>query len=209
MTSFMKFLDVTNDTKNLYTLKENEKCVFFILNRSGAITFELAGRGAEAHIFAFFVGRNNDKGTLAITQKHTAPETTSHALAKSVLFDASEYAYEGLIAIGKQADRSDASQESRALLCSPLAQASSKPSLEILANDVLCRHAATASPLNAEALFFAESRGLSGAQAEQLLILGFFRSSLDEMKKYVTPQDNESIMNLESRIEEAIAVKLS
>lgn len=205
----MKYYDITTDKQTTYRLESNEKIVFFLLNRSGAITFELAGRGAEAHIFAFFVGRGDAKGTLAITQKHIAPETTSHALAKSALFDASEYAYEGLIAIGKQADRSDASQESRTLLCSPLAQASSKPSLEILANDVKCRHAATASPLNAEALFFARSRGLSGAQAKRLLILGFFRSSLDEMKKYVTSQDNERIMNLESRIEEAIAVKLS
>src|SRR3990167_6908396 len=124
----MQFRDISQDKKTIYTLKENEQCVFFLLNRSGAITFELAGRGAEAHIFSFFVGRNDAKGTLAITQKHAAPQTTSHVLAKSVLFDASEYIYEGLIAIDKQADRSDASQESRALLCSPLAQASSKPS---------------------------------------------------------------------------------
>lgn len=179
----MKFLDITNDTKNTYTLKENEKCVFSMLNRSGAITFELAGRGAEAYIFAFFVGRGDAKGMLAITQRHIAPETTSHALAKSVLFDASEYAYEGLIAIGKQADRSDASQESRTLLLSPLAQASSKPSLEILANDVLCRHAATASPLNAEALFFAESRGLSRAQAEHLLIQGFINEAVEKIER--------------------------
>lgn len=179
----MIFRNITTDKQTTYRLESNEKIVFSMLNRSGAITFELAGRGAEAHIFAFFIGRNDDKGTLAITQKHTAPETTSHALAKSVLFDASEYAYEGLIAIGKQADRSDASQESRSLLCSPLARASSKPSLEILANDVLCRHAATASPINSEALFFAESRGLSGAQAEQLLIQGFIDEAVEKIER--------------------------
>ncbi|MEK9151379.1 MAG: SufD family Fe-S cluster assembly protein [Patescibacteria group bacterium] len=179
----MKYYDITTDKQTIYRLESNEKVVFFMLNRSGAITFELAGRGAEAHIFAFFVGRNDDKGTLAITQKHIAPETTSHALAKSVLFDASEYAYEGLIAIDKQANRSDASQESRTLLLSPLAQASSKPSLEILANDVKCRHAATASPLNADALFFAQSRGLSGAQAEQLLIQGFIDEAVEKIEK--------------------------
>ncbi len=177
----MKLLDITNDTQDTYTLGENERRVFFMLNRSGAITFELAEKGAEAHIFSFFIGKDDAKGTLAITQKHSAPQTISHTLTKSVLFDTSEYIYEGLIAIDKQADRSDASQESRALLCSPLAQASSKPSLEILANDVKCRHAATASPINSEALFFARSRGLSETQAQQLLIRGFFNEAIEKM----------------------------
>ncbi|MFZ2299716.1 MAG: SufD family Fe-S cluster assembly protein [Candidatus Moraniibacteriota bacterium] len=179
----MIFRNITTDKQTTYRLESNEKIVFFMLNRSGAITFELAGKGAEAHIFSFFIGRKDDKGTLAITQRHSAPQTTSHALAKSVLFDASEYIYEGLIAIGKQADWSDASQESRALLCSPLTQASSQPSLEILANDVKCRHAATASPLNQESLFFAESRGLSSSQAEHLLIQGFIDEAVEKIKK--------------------------
>lgn len=178
----MQLKDISQNKRTVYTLKENEQCVFFLLNRSGAITFELAGRGAKAHIFAFFIGRNDDKGMLTITQKHTAPQTTSHALAKSVLFDTSEYAYEGLIRIEEGADQSDASQESRSLLCSPLAQASSKPSLEILANDVLCRHAATASPLNSDSLFFAESRGLSRTQAERLLIQGFIDEAVEKIE---------------------------
>lgn len=178
----MKFLDITHDTLDTYTLRENEQCVFFMLNRSGTVTFELQGRGAEAHIFSFFVGKDDAQGKLTLTQKHSAPQTTSHALAKSVLFDASQFAYEGLIAIDKEANRSDASQESRALLLSPLAQASSKPSLEILANDVKCRHAATASPLSQEALFFAEARGLSPAQAKALLVEGFFFDAFSQME---------------------------
>lgn len=177
----MKLLDITNDTQNTYTLGENERSSFFMLNRSGKITFDLAARGAEAHIFSFFIGKNETKGVLAITQKHSAPQTTSHALAKSVLFDTSEYTYEGLIAIANGADQSDASQECRALILSPSARAIAKPALEILADDVRCRHAATASPLNPEALFFAKSRGLSETQAEQLLIRGFFNEAIEKM----------------------------
>ena len=57
-----------------------------------------------------------------------------------------------------------------------------EPTLEILANDVLCRHAATTAPLNQEALFFAKSRGLSKAQAATLLINGFFNEALLKME---------------------------
>ena len=178
----MIFKDISNETQNLYRLGTNEKRVFFLLNRSGEITFELAGAGAEAHIFSFFIGRNADKGTLKLFQRHLAPRTTSHALIKSVLSDEAEDAYEGLIFIDKQAIQSDASQESRAILLSPLARASLKPTLEILADDVRCRHAATASPLSPESLFFAQARGLSSNQASRMLVMGFFNDALLKME---------------------------
>ncbi|OGI14518.1 MAG: hypothetical protein A3E38_01885 [Candidatus Moranbacteria bacterium RIFCSPHIGHO2_12_FULL_54_9] len=181
MRKTMIFKDITTDTENTYTLKENERCLFFMLNRSGEIRFELAGSGAEAHIFAFFIGKGADAATLKTSQIHSAPRTLSQALIKSVLFDAAVFTYDGLIHIEKNAPQTDASQESRALLLSPRAQAFAKPTLEILANDVKCRHAATVSPLDAEQLFFAQSRGLSHQQAEQLLIRGFFKDALEKM----------------------------
>lgn len=179
----MLLKDISNEIQNLYRLKENERVVFFMLNRSGEITFELASAGAEAHIFSFFVAKNTDKSSLKILQRHLAPNTSSHALIKSVLSDEAEGAYEGLIFMDKQAVRGDASQESRAILLSSHAKASMKPTLEILADDVRCRHAATASPLSPEALFFAQSRGLSKAQAKYLLIHGFFNEAIEKMEK--------------------------
>jgi Fe-S cluster assembly protein SufD len=177
----MKFIDISQDKKNLYTLKSNEKAVFFMFNRNGEITFELAGAGAEAHIFSFFIGKKDNKGALNIMQKHIAPQTTSHALIKSVLFDKSEYNFSGLIAVNKQAKQSDASQESRAIILSPFASISAKPALEILTDDVKCRHSATASNLNPETFFFANSRGLSKKQSITLLVNGFFNDSIEKM----------------------------
>jgi Fe-S cluster assembly scaffold protein SufB len=177
----MKFKDISQDKKNLYILKKNEQCVFYMLNRNGKITFELAGENAEAHIFSFFIGKKTDKGALVITQKHIAPQTTSRALIKSVLFDESEYNFSGLIAVNKQAKQSDTSQESRTLLLSHFASASAKPSLEILTDDVKCKHSATVSSLNPETLFFARSRGLSETQATKLLINGFFNDAIEKM----------------------------
>lgn len=191
----MKYLDISQDNKTTYVLKENEKCVFFIFNRSGEVSFDLTGIGAEAHIFSFFIGKDTDKHTLHIKQNHFAPKTVSHMLIKSIASDEALCTYEGTIFIDKNAIGSDASQESRALLLSPDALVSMKPSLEILADDVKCHHRATASPLNAEALFFAKTRGLSPAQAKKLLITGFIKSSLDEIKKLVSSDDYERIIN--------------
>lgn len=178
----MQFKDISQEKKTLYTLKENEKCVFFLFNRSGEITFKLAGINAEVHIFAFFIGKGVEKYSLQIIQNHRAPKTTSHTLIKSIVSDEAICAYEGTISIDKQSSKSDASQESRAILLSSDALVSMKPTLEILANDVICNHKATASPLNKETLFFAEARGLSCVQAEKLLLSGFWNDALEKIE---------------------------
>lgn len=178
----MRFKNISQDTTTHYTLVENEQCVFFLFNRSDEITFELAGARAEAHIFAFFIGQDTDTLTIIINQHHTAPRTVSHTLIKSALSHASTLTYNGLIHIGKNAKESNTSQESRAMLLSPDAKISVEPTLEILANDVLCRHAATTAPLNQEALFFAESRGLTKNQSAALLIDGFFNEAVIKME---------------------------
>jgi Fe-S cluster assembly protein SufD len=177
----MVFRDISTEKQTTYRLGANEKAVFFMLNRSGNLVFELAGTGAEAHIFALFTGKGADKAGLAITQRHLAPKTISHALIKSALSDQASFVYDGLIRIEQGAVSSDASQECRTLLLSPDATSSTKPALEILVDDVSCRHAATTSSIDAEQLFFAQSRGLSKAQATELLVHGFFKDILDRM----------------------------
>ena len=182
--------DISTETESLYTLAENEKAVFFLLNRSGDITFDLSGPGSAAHIFAFFLGKDTDKETLRITQKHSARNTTSHASVKTALFGQSEFTYEGMIHIEKSGRGSKASQEGRALLASPDTKAFFRPSLEILPEDVECRHAATVSPLNQEAIYFLKSRGLTEQQAKRILIEGFFKYDIEKIESLGVSTEN-------------------
>lgn len=178
----MQFLDISYDKQTTYRLKAGEERVFFALNRDGEITIELAEAGATAHVFAFFAGKGEEKRALNIIQKHLAPHTASHALVKAVLRDQATLHYNGTIRIEKKAVGSDTSQESRSLLLSKEASASTKPSLEILADDVACRHAATVSPLNESMLFYAKSRGLSEEAARTLLVQGFFGEAIEKIQ---------------------------
>ena len=55
--------------------------------------------------------------------------------------------------------------------------------LEILTNDVVrCGHGATAGALSDEELFYAMSRGFDRDAAQQLLVHGFFRRVINELK---------------------------
>ena len=175
---FMLFTDITNDTKTTYSLKADEKRVFFLLNRSGDITFKLSAPGAEARIYALYTGENEDQYALRITQRHSAPRTKSNALVKSVLDDSSSFSYRGTIRIEKKAAGTVATQENRNLLLSSTASVESNPMLEILNQEVVCHHAAVTSAPREEQLFALASRGIPKAIAIRLIAEGFQKDIL-------------------------------
>lgn len=193
----MQFRDITPDTETLYTLEENEKVVFFMLNRDGEITVDLAGPGAEAHVFALFVEKDAEKN-LSLTQRHSARDTSSHATVRSVIGEAGAVNYAGLIRIEENAVRSDASQESRALLLASGAKHSTRPSLEILPKDVVCHHKASATPLNKDSLFYLESRGLNRKDTTAVLVNGFLSATFEAMRDLDV--DGEALAILEQGV---------
>jgi Fe-S cluster assembly protein SufD len=111
-------------------------------------------------------------------QLHDAPHTNSDLLFKGALRDRSRSAFSGLIKVAKRAQRTDAYQKNRNLLLSPEARADSLPNLEIEANDVRCSHGATIGQADELQIFYLMSRGLTRAEAEQLLVNGFFEEVL-------------------------------
>jgi Fe-S cluster assembly protein SufD len=54
------------------------------------------------------------------------------------------------------------------------ARADSIPGLEILADDVRCTHGATVGQLDEEQIFYVLSRGVPRAEAEKVVVDGFF-----------------------------------
>ena len=61
--------------------------------------------------------------------------------------------------------KTDAVQNNRNLLLSKDALVSSTPQLEILADDVKCKHGSTTGQLDAAAVFYLRSRGIGEAEA--------------------------------------------
>jgi Fe-S cluster assembly protein SufD len=56
-----------------------------------------------------------------------------------------------------------------------------KPQLEIWADDVKCSHGTTTGQLSDEALFYMQSRGISKATAQTLLLLAFVQQVIDKL----------------------------
>jgi Fe-S cluster assembly protein SufD len=75
----------------------------------------------------------------------------------------------------------NASQLNRNLLLSPKARVDTKPQLEITADQVKCAHGATVSQLEADDIFYLQSRGINEASARELLLDAFAAEILDRL----------------------------
>ena len=162
---------------------------------------DLAGPGAQSRVTGAYFADGEQHIDYDTFQEHMAPATTSDFAFKGALRDTATAVWRGMIRVEKEAQQTDAYQESRALMLSPDAHAVPIPGLEILANDVRCTHGATVGRVDRDELFYAMARGLSRAEAERLIIRGFFQDILDRIE--LEPVREAVAAALEARIPQA------
>jgi Fe-S cluster assembly protein SufD len=162
---------------------------------------DLAGEGAESRVTGAYFADGEQHLDYDTFQEHIAPNTTSDFAFKGALRDTATAVWRGMIRVEKDAQKTNAYQENRSLMLSPDAHAVPIPGLEILANDVRCTHGATVGRVDRDELFYAMARGLSQAEAERLIIRGFFQDILDRIE--LEPVREAVASALESRIPHA------
>ena len=139
----------------------------------------LAARHTQASVNVINLLGGTQQGDVTADMIHTSPHGRSQQLVRSVLTARARCAFQGTIRVAPGAQKTEARQNSKALLLSPHAEMNSKPELEILADDVSCSHGATTGSLDAHSLYYLRARGLSEAQARLLLVRGFVDEVLD------------------------------
>jgi Fe-S cluster assembly protein SufD len=134
----------------------------------------LGGSGAESDQLAVYFGDGHQMLDFRTLQDHAAPRTRSDLLFKGAVEDAARSVYSGLIRIRPEAQHAGAFQTNRNLVLTEGAEARSVPNLEIEADDVRCSHASTVGPIDDDQLYYLATRGVPPAEAERLIVLGFF-----------------------------------
>jgi Fe-S cluster assembly protein SufD len=143
---------------------------------------QLSAPGAHSEMLALTVAHGAQEFDQRTLQIHQAPNTSSNLLYKNALLDQAKTIFSGLIVVDPDAQKTDAYQSNRNLMLSDEAEANSLPGLEIQANDVRCTHGATSARIDREQEFYLESRGIRAAQAQQLLVFGFFEEVLGKIE---------------------------
>jgi len=113
---------------------------------------------------------------------HAGLNGVTSQLTKGVVRDEARAVFQGRITVLEGADETDARMGHHALVLSDRAEVDAKPELEIWADDVACAHGNTVGSLDAEALFYAQSRGIPEPEARALLIEAFLGQVTDRIE---------------------------
>ncbi|PZV15938.1 MAG: Fe-S cluster assembly protein SufD [Pseudanabaena sp.] len=112
---------------------------------------------------------------------HNYPYGSSKQLHKCIASGRSHAVFNGKIQVAKLAQQTDSAQLSRNLLLSPKARVDTKPQLEIFADNVKCAHGATVSQLDAEEIFYLQSRAIDAESAANLLTYAFATEAINQI----------------------------
>ncbi len=138
--------------------------------------------GTEATVNGLYIVNGTQHVDNHTSIDHAKPHGTSHELYKGILDDKSSAVFNGRIIVRKDAQKTDSKQTNKNLVLSDDAVIDTKPELQILADDVRCTNGATIGQLDAESLFYLQSRGIGKQQARSLLTYAFAQDIIDRIQ---------------------------
>jgi Fe-S cluster assembly protein SufD len=146
------------------------------------VDVRMSGKGGSSRLLGLLAAGEKQHIDINSVQDLIGSHTTSDLLYLSALYEQAHAAFYGVTRVEKDAKGTSSYQECRNLLLSPEAGAEPIPVLEIETNDILrCGHGATAGAIDPVQLFYAQSRGLSPDEAEQMIVRGFFEQVVAQL----------------------------
>jgi Fe-S cluster assembly protein SufD len=149
-----------------------------VRNDAGAVLSE----GTEATLNGLYIVNGTQHIDNHTTIDHAKPHGTSHELYKGILDGKASAVFNGRILVRKDAQKTDSKQTNKNLVLSDEAVINTKPELQIFADDVRCTHGATIGQLDAEAMFYLQSRGIGREDARSLLTYAFAQAIVDRIQ---------------------------
>lgn len=189
----VRYTTIQNWSKNVYNLVTKRMFVeeegfgeWIDGNLGSQITMKypsvfLKGRKARGEILSLAfagAGQHQDAGGKAI---HLAPETSSVISSKSISKDGGRTSYRGLLKVIKGAENSKSTVRCDALILDPQSRSDTYPIMDIQEERVTIGHEAAVSKIGEEQLFYFQSRGISQAQAEVMIVNGFIEPIVREL----------------------------
>ncbi len=140
----------------------------------------LGERAKGTTISIAFAGKNQiqDAGAKMI---HVAPNTTSTIISKSISRGGGSVNYRGKVDFGKNAKGAKAHVECDTIILDDFSFSDTIPTNIVRNSDVFLEHEATVSKISEEQLYYLMSRGLTEAQATEMIVMGFIEPFAKEL----------------------------
>jgi Fe-S cluster assembly protein SufD len=143
---------------------------------------DLAGEGSDNKSFGLFLVDDSQHIDNFTYVNHLVPNCSSNQLYKGILDENATGVFNGKIHVSRDAQHTQAYQRNNNILLTDTARMSTRPQLEIYADDVKCSHGATVGQLDTDALFYLRSRGIPLKESMHLLMYAFAHAVLSEIK---------------------------
>ncbi|MBQ7222638.1 MAG: SufD family Fe-S cluster assembly protein [Bacteroidales bacterium] len=153
------------------------------------------GKRCDCTVYGLYIGNKEEKISFDIVVEHQDPESHSRQLFKGILGDTASADFSGLIKVDYDSQKTEAYQENHTLLLNDNARITTKPQLEIYADDVICSHGATVGRLDKDELFYLRSRGISLAEAIKMQQMAFLSDIIEQIKDETVIQAIENKLN--------------
>ena len=153
----------------------------------------LAGEGAKGTCVTIAFasqGQFQDTGAKMI---HLAPNTTSQIISKSLCRGGGKVNYRGTVRHAQKATNAKSHIECDTMILDDISTSDTIPT-NIVENDTsYIEHEATVSKVNEEQLFYLMSRGLTEAQATEMIVMGFIEPFAKELPMEYAVELNQLI----------------
>jgi len=159
----------------------------------------LSGNGSTGDTKSVVIGTGEQSLNFVQKMHQFGHYTDGEMLSHGVMKDSARAIFNGITKIEKGAVKSTGEQSERVLMLNEKARGDANPILLIDENVERAGHAASVGNVNPNQLFYLMARGLTRAEAERLIILGFLAPVIE----------NIPIEELKQRLVEVIERKIS
>lgn len=141
----------------------------------------LAGEGARGMTVSIAVAGANQIQDAGAKMIHLAPNTSSNIISKSVSRNGGKVNYRGLISHGEKAVNAKSKVECDTLILDKISTSDTVPTNMMKNSSSQIEHEATVSNISEDQLFYLMSRGLTKAQATEMIVMGFLEPFTREL----------------------------
>ncbi|MFC3208488.1 Fe-S cluster assembly protein SufD [Aquamicrobium soli] len=178
---------------------KNAKLTLFVMNAGGKLVRQevkvaAKGEGGEFTLRGVNLLAGDTHTDVTMVLDHEVPHTSSTEIIRNVVTGKAHGVFQGRINVRQYAQKTDAKMACNTLLLSDEGEFSTKPELEIFADDVVCGHGATVTEIDRDHLFYLMARGIEEKTARGLLVKAFVAEVIEEM------EDEAIVEALEQRL---------
>ncbi|OJX74701.1 MULTISPECIES: Fe-S cluster assembly protein SufD [unclassified Mesorhizobium] len=178
----------------------NAKLTLFVMNAGGKlvrqeVVVRTTGEGADFKLRGINLLAGDSHSDVTMVLDHAVPHTSSTEIVRNVVTGKARGVFQGRINVHQPAQKTNAKMACNTLLLSDDGEFSTKPELEIFADDVVCGHGATVTEINHNHLFYLMARGIEEKTARGLLVKAFVAEVIEEL------EDEAFVDALEERLD--------